>query len=148
MSGTRFFSVTCFWFIFNITAELKFLEPEITAERKINQRLKQIFVLHSYLYREKLCFCLQGRNGDKDDYLLYCSTLPFLSVIQSLMWVQVRYLQWILHFSQSVSRCFMMLRLGDSLSPFPDCNSITLLLHASTYLIPLWDGSKSKLTLQ
>lgn len=87
----------------------------------------------------------EGRQGHLPSLLLHTSLFvsnPVFDVGSGL-----RYQQWIIHFSQSVSGCFTMLLLADSLSPFLDCNSMILLPLASAYLIPLWGGSKSKLKL-
>lgn len=44
-----FFSILCFWHIFNILAELKLVEWKVNLERKRKQKLKRISVLHFYL---------------------------------------------------------------------------------------------------
>lgn len=48
-SRTRFFWVICFWYIFNIIAELKLGEWKVIPKRQRNQQLKRISVFHSYL---------------------------------------------------------------------------------------------------
>ena len=144
---TRFFWIICFWYVFSIIAELKFGEPKSSQKgREIRDWTESLCWI--LIYKEKSCAFVyrEGMDTRMSPFLLFHTSFFVSNPVFHMD--QVRYQQWIIRFSQSVSGCFRVLRSADSLSPFPHCNSMILLPPASTSLNSPWGSSKSKLKLQ